>query len=453
MGIFGALNAAVSGLRAQSTALENISGNIANSQTTAYKRVDTAFADLVSSATSAIRAQKAGTVLASARFTNTVQGAIEARSNATYLAINGDGYFAVQEKTSELDGKAVFGGNDMFTRRGDFTIDREGYLVNGAGYYLKGFPVDATTGNITGSLSEVIQIENDFLPAEKTTEITYRANLPSAPLTSSGNTTLDADAVGTAMIGNDIAADDETDFLARSVTGGAVTIYDDNGTPVSVQIRWAKTTESPNDTWNMYYLSDSDATGASTKWTAVNDSGTVTDFVFDSSGTLTSPASSTTTMSTLTVDGTAMGDLELNIGTGGVTQFDDSNGVVQVTSISQDGSAPGEVVDIAITDAGRVVANYTNGKTVDLAEIPLYYFNADSQLKRNDGGAFEPTQGSGIPIVGATGSIISSALEGSNTDIADEFSKLIVTQQAYSANTRIISTSDEMLQEALNMIR
>lgn len=453
MGIFGALNSAVSGLRAQSTALENIAGNIANSQTTAYKRVDTSFGDLVSSAATSIRSQKSGTVLASARFTNTVQGAIEARDNSTYLAVNGDGYFAVREKTSELDGNAIFGGNDVYTRRGDFTIDREGYLVNGAGYHLKGFPVDPTTGNVAGSLSEVIKINNDFLPAEKTTEITYRANLPSSPLTSSGNETLDADATGTALIGTDISADDETDFINRSVAGGAVTIYDDNGSPVNVQFRWAKTTTTPSDTWNMYYLSDSTATGAATKWTAVDDSGTVTDFVFAADGSLTSPASATTTITGLTVDGTVMGDTDLNIGTGGITQFDDPNGIVQVTSIAQDGSAPGEVVDIAISDEGRVLANYTNGKTVTLAEIPLYYFNADSQLRRLDGGAFEPTQGSGVAIVGATGSVISGALEGSNTDIADEFSKLIVTQQAYSANTRIISTSDEMLQEALNMIR
>jgi flagellar hook protein FlgE len=88
-----------------------------------------------------------------------------------------------------------------------------------------------------------------------------------------------------------------------------------------------------------------------------------------------------------------------------------------------------------------------------MAEILLANFNADNQLKRLDGGAFEATSESGVPNYGAPGEIIGKALEGSNTDIADEFTKLIVTQQAYAANTRIVTTSDQMLQETLNMVR
>jgi flagellar hook protein FlgE len=111
------------------------------------------------------------------------------------------------------------------------------------------------------------------------------------------------------------------------------------------------------------------------------------------------------------------------------------------------------VVRVQISDGGRITAFYSNGQMSDIAEIPTVYFNADNMLKRLDGGAFSTTFESGPPIPGAPGSIIGSSLEGSNTDIADEFTKLIVTQQAYSANTRIVSTADEMLQEALNMIR
>ena len=86
-------------------------------------------------------------------------------------------------------------------------------------------------------------------------------------------------------------------------------------------------------------------------------------------------------------------------------------------------------------------------------DIPLVSFNADNGLLRLDGGAFEATSESGQAILGSTGSIVGQSVENSNTDIADEFSKLIVTQQAYSANSRIVSTADEMLQEALNMVR
>lgn len=139
MGIFGALTTAVGGLQAQSYAIENISGNIANSQTTAFKRIDTSFSDLVSDST--VGQQKAGGVLAMSRSTNTVQGDIQAASVDTLMAINGDGYFVVQKPSGFPDGSPVFAGNDLYTRRGDFQLDKNGYLVNGSGYYLEGLPI------------------------------------------------------------------------------------------------------------------------------------------------------------------------------------------------------------------------------------------------------------------------------------------------------------------------
>jgi flagellar hook protein FlgE len=100
-----------------------------------------------------------------------------------------------------------------------------------------------------------------------------------------------------------------------------------------------------------------------------------------------------------------------------------------------------------------VVGAYSNGRTIDIAEITLANFNGANYLKRIDGGAFEVTDESGPAIYGGDGKLIGSSLEGSNTDIADEFTKLIVTQQAYSANTRVISTSNQMVQDLLNMLR
>ena len=186
MGIFGALTTAVTGLRAQSYALENISGNIANSQTTAYKRVDTSFEDLI--ADNPPSKQLAGTVTAFSRSTNTVQGDIQNASVATFMAINGDGFFAVQKPSSFTDGQPAFDGVTLYTRRGDFQPDKNGYLVNGAGYYLMGNPVDATTGNVTGSVPQVLKFQNNLLPAQETTTIQYQVNLPSYPLTPAHDT-------------------------------------------------------------------------------------------------------------------------------------------------------------------------------------------------------------------------------------------------------------------------
>lgn len=183
MGIFGALTTAVTGLRAQSFALENISGNIANSQTTAFKRIDTSFVDLIPD--NPPSKQLAGNVASNSRSTNTVQGDIQTTSIGTFMAINGDGFFVVQKPGSFQDNRPIFDGIDLFTRRGDFQPDKNGYLVNGAGYYLMGIPVDATTGNLVGSVPQLLQFQNDFLPAQATTQITYRANLASYPLTPS----------------------------------------------------------------------------------------------------------------------------------------------------------------------------------------------------------------------------------------------------------------------------
>src|SRR5262245_8528613 len=181
MGIFDALTTAVSGMRAQSHALQNISGNIANSQTTAFKRTETSFADLVPDAIPI--KQTSGSVIANSRATNNVQGDIQSSSIGTFMAVNGDGYFVVQKPSSFVDGRPIFDGINIYTRRGDFQTDKNGFLVNGAGYYLMGIPVDSNTGNLVGSTPELLQFQNDFLPAQPTTQIQYRANLASYPLT------------------------------------------------------------------------------------------------------------------------------------------------------------------------------------------------------------------------------------------------------------------------------
>src|SRR6266851_2462908 len=145
MGIFDALNTAVAGLSAQSFALQNISGNIANSQTTAFKGTDTLFQNLLSNQ-AAPSHETSGSVLATSASTITVQGNIQSTSIGTNMAVNGDGFFVVQKPTGFVGGVPSFNGVNLYTRRGDFQV-QDGFLVNGAGYYLMGVPIDAKTGN------------------------------------------------------------------------------------------------------------------------------------------------------------------------------------------------------------------------------------------------------------------------------------------------------------------
>ncbi|WP_332686398.1 flagellar hook protein FlgE [Devosia sp.] len=589
MGIYGALSSAVTGLRAQAHALENISGNIANSQTTGYKRIETDFLDLIPDAP--ISRQVPGAVLAQSRGTNNVQGDIKTVSDETFIALNSNGFFVVEPKIGQSDGNAVFAGTNFYTRRGDFEIDKDGMLVNGAGYYLKGLPIDTLTGNISGSVPEVIKLSNNFLPAQATTRVNYQANLPQLPKNTGYNPTIynselmeaadylpgsttasvaggaltgtdEADTVmtagesititvnGTAVkfdfydsdlgpyagtdrgidikdsapavtindalaamqaglrsaggsaaasatigivgpnlaitLGSDyhatfsvagsagtmaalglptgastaptrpavatIAADMDAEFKANSIAGGAITVYAENGAPANVQLRWAKIDSAAAggvDTWNLFYMSNSEATGTSPMWTNVGQT-----YAFSGDGSLVPPGVPTAMITGLTVNGVNLGDVELKHDTNGVSQFADVNGTANVSTLNQNGYGAGEFVSVAINDSGRVVATYSNGERIDMAQVVTAEFNAINKLKRLDGGVFSATSESGEAILDLSGSgVIGGALEASNTDISDEFTKLIVTQQAYAAGTRIVSTADEMLQEALNMIR
>jgi flagellar hook protein FlgE len=556
MGLFGAMTTAVGGLRAQAFALENVSGNIANSQTTGFKRVDTSFADLVPD--SVPQLQLAGGVIARSRGTNNVQGDIQNASVDTFMAINGDGYFVVQKPSGFPDGVPVFTGVDLFSRRGDFALDKDGYLVNGTGYYLKVLRVDSATGNVVGSVPEVLQFSNDFLPAQATTMIEYRANLATFPRTGASDPdipgsdrlvpsaySVDPTVAGTGTV----VANDVPTFLSQTISGGAITIFDSVGSPVNIQMRWAKvgdtmanalgsadlnpavdlsafdtetititvdgtpttvtintttmsdtdevvaaingiagitaglnssgqlviTGDNPNvdftvaysdpalgtaigvapgafnpDTtarWELFYLENSNAAGTDVAWRNAG-----VQYTFNASGQMTS-GTEVVNLTGVTINGIPIGDIALNHGDAGITQFADVNGNAQINLIRQDGYPAGDLQGISVNEEGRIIANYSNGRTLEMAEIVLASFNADNSLKRLDGGAFEATSESGVPQYGATGKIIGKALEGSNTDIADEFTKLIVTQQAYAANTRIVTTSDQMLQETLNMVR
>ncbi|RYE08794.1 MAG: flagellar hook-basal body complex protein [Hyphomicrobiales bacterium] len=573
MGIYGALSTAVTGLRAQSFALENISGNIANSQTTGFKRIDTDFVDLIPDAPRKL--QNAGSVLAQSRSTNTLQGDVTSVSNATYMAVNGSGFFVVEPSIGQSDGNSLFAGTNYYTRRGDFDVDKSGYLVNGSGYYLKGLPVDTATGNVSSSLPQVIRLSNNFLPAQASSRVNYQLNLPLLPKTANyqedktvgsellqpadfmdpntpatragaaattgaassgflsdtdtftvqvgsgtpvtftiaaagataGNTISLADsttmadvlahmnsqlsgatvgingsgnlavtATGTAngvtitdgtsgmgftdgtsapMLSSaarvaTVSAADSAEFIGQSISGGTVTVYTAAGAPANVQLRWAKISSAEtggSETWNMFYLNDGKATGNAAMWTNVG-----TDYTFNNSGVLT-PAITETNLTNVTIDGVSIAELKLDFGTDGITQFNDPNGTAGVTALSQNGYPAGEFVSVAINDNGRVVVSYSNNQQVEVAQVITANFNASNQLKRLDGGIFAETADSGSAILDMSGGIVSSSLESSNTDISEEFTKLIVTQQAYAAGTRIVSTADQMIQEALNMIR
>jgi flagellar hook protein FlgE len=202
-------------------------------------------------------------------------------------------------------------------------------------------------------------------------------------------------------------------------------------------------------TWNLFYQSDSTATQTGqTAWTNVGQN-----FVFNSNGNLVSPAGGGITIPNLTVNNQQVGDVQLNIASGALSQFASTTGNATVGQITQNGFAAGQLQSVAINNSGTVVGTFSNGQNIDLAQITLSHFNGTNYLQALDGQAYAATEQSGAAIQGASGTISGSSLEGSNTDIADEFTKLIVTQQAYSANTKVITTANDMVQSLLNVLR
>lgn len=448
MSLFSALGTAVTGLRAQSFALESISDNIANAQTPGYKRGDTSFEDIVAS--TALSQQLGGTVSSSSRTVASLAGASSNTGVATNIALNGSGFITVRQPTGLAGVERVFPETNFYTRRGDFSLDKDGYLVNGAGYFLVGSRLDPVTGGTVGAAPDVLRITGQFIPAQRTSQIVYSANLPATPKTTSWDATVpgsDLWAAGAAAPPTVGPADTpgSASLVTHSVSGGSVRVYDSVGRAVDVDVRWAKLNETAaGSTWAMYVNSTTAATAGDQTWKLAT---TVT---FDTSGRATAPTAAVA----LDLPERGLSPIKLDVSGNNLRQNDDRTGQAAVFSIRQDGYATGSFTGISIADDGRVYAQFTNGRTQPLAQIAVAQFNAPDMLRRQDGSAFQETVESGAALFRSDGTTVNSGqVEGSNADLADEFSKLIVTQQAYSANTRVLSTTQDMMQQLLQVVR
>ena len=461
MDVFSALQTAVSGLKAQSFSLSNISGNIANSQTTGYKRIDTGFVDMLVDSSNT-RNQTAGSVGAFSELTNSIQGNKVSTGVSTNMALDGEGFFVVRKKTTDAGGSESFSTASLYTRRGDFAPDKDGYLVNGAGSYLVGASLDPVTGQTNGT--GAIKISNAIIPAKPTTTITYSANLPKSPATTTAASSkglLSAFSDGTdarvtpanGATGGTVSQSNAQSLIDNSVAGPALTVYTASGSPVSIQSRWAKVAAGDaatgtSDTWNLFIADKTSVAGNQTSWSNMGQA-----FTFSASGQLTAPTGSTVPINNLTVDGVNVGSVGLDI-SGGLTQYAAASGTVTTNDLKQNGYASGSLNSVEVGENGIISGKYSNGSVIGLARIEVAQFVNPDGLKPDSLGNYQQTVASGEAIIGLKDSaVVGANVEQSNTDIAAEFSKMIVTQQAYSANTRVMSTAQTMISDLLNVIR
>ena len=436
MSLLGAMNTAISGLTAQSNAFGNISDNVANSQTVGFKRIDTNFVDYLTSSTAA--SNTPGVVIARPDYVNDVQGTIQQQQNPLALAVAGAGFFAVSQPVGVTAGVPSFRPEQFYTRAGDFSMDANGYLVNSAGSYLNGWITDPATGTLNRAALVPIKIDQSIYNPVATSTVTLSANLPATP------------AAGSAM-------------------SSQLQVYDTLGTMHTVTLDWTQT--APNN-WTVSVNSADDTTAAArgtadiqfgpiASGNAVSDgtvgningvTGSVTSGGFVAAG----PASLTFTTDfgggpqTIAIDLGNYGDST------GLTQFAGTDYALR--SLSQDGIPPGSFNGVSTRINGDIVASYDNGATRLLGRVPLINFTNADALQRQDGQSFTATLESGTAIVdeagaNGAGNLVTGAVEGSNVDIASEFSKLIVAQRAYSANTKMITTADELLQQTIDMKR
>lgn len=460
MSINSAMLAGVSGLVANSSALAAISDNIANVNTTAYKRNQVSFNTMVTAQTAG--RYSAGGVMGATRQYTSQQGLIQAASSPTDLAISGDGFFVVTSKPNGLTNADT----RLFTRAGSFTVDANGYLKNDAGLYLQGWPVNAN-GQFETNPSDLtrltsINVKGLGTAVSATGSVAISANLDKAGVVSAGEAAYSGTTVASmADYADDPATGTKPDFTIE------MNVIDSTGATHRFTLAMLKDDAANPNTWHaeIYSVPADDVTGGGRPGQLAagqlkfNQDGSIN--LDDSTlfGAAGSPAvlslgasDATTGLRWATAQGVGAQDVTLNLKN--ISQYAQAS---TVNAVNSDGAGVGNVVGVEVDENGVVSAIFDNSQIRKIAQVALATFpNADG-LKAVSGNAYRTQQASGgytlkSPGLGA-GQIAASSLEASTVDLSAEFTGLITTQKAYSASSKIITTADQMLEELINIKR
>ena len=442
MGITSAFFAATSGINATSRALSEVGNNIANAQTVGYKSRSVSFGDLFGATiggggtSNALTEGRGVQVLGiDPSFT---QGSLQTTSNALDLAIDGDGFFQVNDAT----------GNAFVTRAGQFNIDSVGNIVNPSGLRLQGFLADPN-GNLTGTLGDLVLTTTQQI-GTATTQVDLSGNL-------SATEPIIAPTVA------QILADPSNPANSQFSTG--VRVFDTLGVGHDLTTYFAKTA---NNTWQYSVLASNTevtvlpANENTTTGNALVAQGTLT---FDANGLLlteSNPAGHSVSFSNgSTAPQTIIFDYGTSITTDGGTGTD---GFLQqgspsvLLTLSQDGFANGTLTGTGIGEDGVITGRFSNGTTQILGQVALTRFINPDGLQPIGQNLFIQSGDSGTPLVGGPGTgsfgtVSASTLETSNVDLGDELVDMITLQRGFQANSRIITTTNDLLGELVNLAR
>ncbi|RMH05423.1 MAG: flagellar hook protein FlgE [Nitrospirae bacterium] len=442
MGLQSAFFTAISGLSAAGRALAEIGNNIANAETVGYKARRISFGDLFGATiggggtSTAVTEGRGVSVLG----VDTVftQGSLASTSNALDMAIDGDGFFQLKDAA----------GNSFYSRDGQFSVDKDGKLVNPSGLFLQGFQANSS-GTILGTTGDLV-LTTTQEAASATSKVTLSGNLDA---TVSSATFAISNPSGTSQFS----------------TG--VTVYDSLGTAHDLTIYFTKTGDN---TWRYNVVaSSSEVTVDASAVSGTNALIYTGSLTFTSSGALDTETSvayydassasaggidftgGASANQTITFDFGTSVTTDGGTGLDGFTQFGSSSTVL---TLSQDGKANGTLTGTTIGSDGIIVGRFSNGTTRNLGQVALVRFTNPDGLDAVGRNLFIETSDSGTPTTGkpdsgAFGKVVANTLESSNVDLGDELVKMITMQRTFQANSRIITTTNDLLGELVNLSR
>jgi flagellar hook protein FlgE len=437
MSIIRTMYTGVSGLDAEGDALGVIGDNISNSNTVGYKAERSIFEDMLGHSITAgtPTALPGSGVMVGQIEQMFTQGSLSNTGVATDMAISGDGFFTVQGTVNGITGQ-------FYTRAGQMRIDKDGQIVNPDGMVLQGYKAEAG-GTFSATVSG-LNVPTSALAPQQTANMSVVANL-------------DANAQVPSINGTP-APFDPANASKTSNFSTSMQVYDSLGNAHTVDVYFAKTAAN---TWDYHAVVDGGQLQGGTQGTPVDiGNGTLN---FNTDGSLNT-IQTNTPISVSFNGANANQTINLNLGstvgnggTGrdGITQ---NGGQSSVSNQSQDGYASGDLSGISVDGNGVVTGSYTNGQKLAIGELAIAKFRSNEGLGRAGNSLFIATRESGDPALGVAstggrGAVTSGALEQSNVDLATQFVDLIAHQRAFSANSKTITTADEMLQEVVNLKR
>lgn len=407
---------ALSGLSAHATAIDVVGNNLANLNTSGFKASSVTFHDLVTQSLGSGHGETqvgfgVGAPITLRQFS---QGAIQSTGGQLDAAIQGDGFFVVKGPNGAME----------YTRAGSFQVDTAGNLITATGEKVQGWQIQNGILDTNGPVSNITVPVGTLKAPQVTTKISVDLNLNAAA-----------------------TAGPPADTFSTSVE-----VYDSLGVSHVVTLTFTKNTAA--NTWDYSVkIPDSDLKAAGTPLT-----GSVT---FSGAGLLTSPATGSAAPK-LSIKGLANGAADMDInwdlfnGTAPrLTQFAQPSGA---SALSQDGSAAANLVRVGIGNGGKILAQYSNGDQVAVAQMALASIRNPESLQAAGNSVFIGSAGTavpalGVPETGGRGGVLSGSVESSTVDIAREFTELIIFQRGYQANAKMVTTVDELSQDTINLKR